>query len=104
MFARLFHRLSTAYPLKNAEVPETLRTLTETRIDRLESDFVNLRSEWAETYEKVMHLHDRNRKRDRAAEKAAEQTNDTERIAQPMSSSEQRDAVLRAFRNENGRF
>jgi len=99
MFAQLFHRLSTGNPKKKDDVTETFRTLVDARFDRLESNFTNLRTEWSEVYEKVMHLHERTRKRVKAAEKREEPQ---EPIVQAETLPMTRSDVLAQYLRQNG--
>jgi len=72
----------------------------DARFDRLEQNFTALRTEWADVYDKIMHLYDRTRKR----VKKAEVTPDEETAIVPvLSPTEQREMVLNAFQNINGR-
>lgn len=66
---KLFHRRSKGIP-KGMDRVE--KTLLEARMDRIESDLRNIRSEWAELYEKIMHLYDRIRKREKVVQVVAD--------------------------------
>jgi len=99
MFTQLFHKLSTKRSNDKSDVNETVRTLIDARIDRLESSFALLRTEWAEVYDKVMHLHERTRKRIKAAEKREEPQ---EPIVQPTPLPMTRSEVLRQYIGQNG--
>lgn len=97
-FPGFFHRRSTAKRQEKDDVTETVRTLIEARFDRLESNFLLLRNEWADVHEKLMLLYDRTRKRVKAAEKVAEGEQPvTEVLALPT-----RESVLREWKSRNG--
>lgn len=98
-FQHLFRRLSTARPKEAADITETFKTLIDSRIDRLESNFVLLRAEWNDTYEKISLLYDRNRKRLKAIEKASE---GEETIEPAQGLLETGDDVLRLYTAQNG--
>lgn len=99
MFPQVFRRFSTGQTKEKEEVNETVRTLIDARIDRLESAFALLRAEWAEVYDKVMHLHERTRKRIKAAEKREEPQ---EPIVQTQPLPQTRSDVLRQYLEQNG--
>jgi len=98
-FQHLFHRRSTRIKKEKSDVTETYKTLIDSRIDRLESNFQLLRTEWADSYEKLMLLYDRNRKRLKAMENASPAPNVPE-AAPAMELT--RDNVLRAYAAQNG--
>ena len=98
-FQHLFHRRSTATPKEKADVTETYKTLIDSRIDRLESNFQLLRAEWNDTYEKISLLYDRNRKRLQLIEKASSKENVPEPIAEAPPT---REDILRAYLRQNG--
>jgi len=98
-FQDLFHKRSTTKPKEKTDVTETYKTLIDSRIDRLESNFQLLRSEWNDTYEKISLLYDRNRKRLQAIEKASSK----EIVSEPDQPIElTRENVLRAYIGQNG--
>ncbi len=100
MFPQLFQRRSSKDKAEKTVAQEMFETLILARFDRLEHNFAALRTEWADTYDKVMHLYDRARKRIKAAEVAPE---DEKPIVPAMSPTEQRELVLRRFIDYNGR-
>ena len=102
MFHRLFHRVSTASIKETEDVNETFRTLMDARFDRLEQNFVALRTEWADVYDKIMHLYDRTRKRVKKAEGAREEEITPQPVPEPVSATEQRERILETFRRQNG--
>jgi len=103
MFPQLFHKRSTGQSKEKDDEFKTFRTLMDARFDRLEQNFTALRTEWADVYDKIMHLYDRTRKRVKKAEVASDDKEDTSPILTPMSPADQREAILRAFRGINGR-
>lgn len=76
----------------------TLKTLMEARFDRLEQNFTNLRTEWADVYDKVMLLYDRTRKRIKVQEKLSED----DHMSDPVTAIQTRSDVLRAYIRMNG--
>jgi len=98
-FQDLFHRQSTATTKEKADVTETYKTLIDSRIDRLESNFALLKAEWNDTYEKISLLYDRNRKRLKAIEKASDKE---EPIVTAPSPPRTREDLLRAYDAQNG--
>jgi len=99
-FQHLFHRRSTARAKERTDVTETYKTLIDSRIDRLESNFQLLRTEWADSYEKLMLLYDRNRKRLKTMEKASPAAI----VPEPTQVIElTREDILRAYTAQNGR-
>jgi len=99
MFPQLFQRRSRKHSPEKDDANETFRTLMDARFDRLEQNFTALRTEWADTYDKIMHLYDRTRKRVKKAEVAP----DEEKPVMPIPESQQREMVLQAFTRGNGR-
>jgi len=98
-FQHLFHRRSTKKTKERSDVTETYKTLIDSRIDRLESNFQLLRTEWADSYEKLMLLYDRNRKRLKAMENASPAPN----VPEPAQAIElTREGILRAYTAQNG--
>jgi len=98
-FQHLFHKRSTSKPAEKPDVTETYKTLIDARFDRLESNFQLLRTEWADSYEKLMLLYDRNRKRLKAMEKPSSEPN----VPDPPPAMElTRENVLRAYLGQNG--
>lgn len=93
---KLFHRKSKGDP---PDLRAVQTTLLEARIDRIESDLRNIRAEWAEVYEKIMHLYDRIRKRDKRDKVAPEvvQTNPRAQIPFVRGSD-----VLKHYREIHG--
>ena len=100
MFPQLFRRESSKDKAEINDVNETFRTLMDARFDRLEQNFTALRTEWADTYDKIMHLYDRSRKRIKAAEVPSSEEKTIVPVPTP---TEQREMVLRAFQEINGR-
>ena len=98
-FPRLFHRRSTGKSKEKEDVTETIRTLIESRIDRLESNFRLLKGEWEDAYEKLSHLYDRNRKRLQAIEKASGEEKTVTAVPTLPQSKEE---ILRAYNAQNG--
>lgn len=98
-FPNLFHKRSTRKKQEKDDVTETFKTLILAKIDRMESEITQLRTEWNDVYDKVMHLYDRTRKRIKAAEKAYEQD---EPITTVPDAPVSRDDVLRAYLASNG--
>ena len=74
------------------------KTLMEARFDRLEQNFTNLRTEWADVYDKIMLLYDRTRKRIKVQEKLSGQ----EETIEPAPAIQSREDVLRAYIQING--
>ena len=99
MFPHLFPQWSSKSKQETTDVTETVRTLIDARIDRLEQNFDSLRLEQKDMLDKVLHLYDRTRKRVKKAEDPPEEEKHTEPILSP---TEQREAVLRSF-SGNGR-
>jgi len=98
-FQDLFHKRSTKRLKERSDVTETYKTLIDSRIDRLESNFQLLRAEWNDTYEKISLLYDRNRKRLQLIEKASSK----ETVSEPVQTIElTRENVLRAYIAQNG--
>ena len=102
MFHRLFHKVSTATSQEKDDANETFRTLMDARFDRLEHNFATLKLEWADVYDKIMHLYDRTRKRVKKAEGAPEEEKTSEPLPEPLSATEQRERILETFRRQNG--
>jgi len=100
MFPQLFRRKSSEDGQEKSDNTKTFETLMMARFDRLEENFTGLRTEWADVYDKIMHLYDRTRKRVRKAEVAPDEE---KTIVPTQSPAEQRDMVLRAFQQLNGR-
>ncbi len=98
-FQHLFHRHSTGKQKEKADVTETYKTLIDSRIDRLESNFALLKSEWNDTYEKISLLYDRNRKRLKAMEVAARKE---EPIVPTQTIPRTREELLQAYTAQNG--
>jgi len=98
-FQHLFHRRSTTKRKEKSDVNETYKTLIDSRMDRMESNFQLLRSEWNDTYEKISLLYDRNRKRLQAIDKASSKEIAPE-AEQPIQVT--RESVLRAYIGQNG--
>ena len=98
-FPYLFHRRSSDKSREKDDVTETFKTLIDARIDRLESDFQNIRREWADSNEKLMLLYDRSRKRLQAIQKASEAESPPEPIPTPALTQ---DEVLQAYIRQNG--
>jgi len=99
MIPQLFRRKSRESTQEKDDINETFRTLMDARFDRLEQNFTGLRSEWADVYDKIMHLYDRTRKRVKKAEDPPSEENAVTPILSPQ---DQRELVLQAFRNLNG--
>jgi len=100
MFPLFFRKPSTENPQEKSYATKTFETLMQARFDRLEHNFTALRTEWAETYDKIMHLYDRTRKRVKKTEVEASSDQPVMPIPSPQ---EQREMVLRAFNELNGR-
>ena len=98
-FQHLFHRRSTRKAQEKHDVTETYKTLIDARIDRLESNFQLLRTEWADSYEKLSLLYDRNRKRLKAMEKVSDGDLSPD---PPPAIQTTREDVLRAYLGQNG--
>jgi len=98
-FPQIFHRRSAKKTREKDDATETSRTLLDARFDRLESNFQLLRTEWADTYEKIMLLYDRSRKRLKAIEKASGDEITTEPVPQVPQT---RDDLMRAYDAQNG--
>lgn len=98
-FQHLFHRRSTEKAREKADVAETFRTLIDARFDRLESNFANLRREWADANEKLMLLYDRSRKRLQVIQKASDGKEPIEPTVTPPLTQ---DEVLAAYLRQNG--
>lgn len=97
-FQHLFRRLSTGKQQESKDVTETYKTLIDSRMDRLESNYQLLRSEWNDTYEKIALLYDRNRKRLKLIEKAS----GDEKPPEPAPTILTRADILRQYRQANG--
>ncbi len=98
-FPYLFHRQSTESKVEKEDVAETFRTLIDARFDRLESEFTNIRREWADANEKLMLLYDRSRKRLQAVQRASDKKEPTEPAPTlPLT----QDEVLQTFLRQNG--
>lgn len=97
-FQHLFHKRSTKKQQEKSDVTETYKTLIDSRMDRLESNYQLLRSEWNDTYEKISLLYDRNRKRLKLIEKAGE----GEKTPDPVQTPITRDDILTRYRQMNG--
>jgi len=98
-FQHLFHRRSSDKSREKDDVAETFKLLIATRFDRLESDFANLRREWADANEKLMLLYDRSRKRLQVIQKASQAEEPIDPTpAPPMT----QDEVLQAYLRQNG--
>ena len=98
-FPYLFHRRSSDNSVEKEDIANTFRTLIEARFDRMESDFTNLRREWADANEKLMLLYDRSRKRLQAIQKASDAQDAPEAAqASPLTQSE----VLQTYLRQNG--
>lgn len=97
-FQHLFQRFSTGQVKEKSDVTDTYKTLIDSRIDRLESNFQLLRSEWNDTYEKISLLYDRNRKRLKLIEKASGEEKPSEAVQTPPT----REEVLSAYLRQNG--
>lgn len=98
-FPYIFHRRSTESTREKDDVAETFKTLIGARFDRLESEFSNIRREWADANEKLMLLYDRSRKRLQAVKKASEAAEPIEAVqASPLT----QDEVLQTFLRQNG--
>ena len=99
MFPRLFHKVSTENPQDKEDISKALRTLIDTRFDRIEAKQREIEREWSDVYDKIMLLYDRTRKRIAASKKAAGDEIVTEAIPDPPMT---REDVLRAFDAQNG--
>ena len=99
-FPYVFHRRSSKTEQEKADVNETFRTLMEARFDRLENNFAALRTQWADSNDKLMHLYDRIRKRVKVTEKTPE---DEKPVVPAMTPQDERDLVLQSFKSINGR-
>ena len=99
MFPYFFHRRSSKKSREKDDVTETFKTLIDARFDRLESDFQNIRREWADSNEKLMLLYDRSRKRLQAVQKASEASNVPDPAPAPALTQEE---VLREYLRQNG--
>jgi len=98
-FPYLFHRRSTAKSREKDDVAETFKTLIDARFDRLESEFQNIRREWADANEKLMLLYDRSRKRLQVIQKASDAKETIEpAVAPPLT----QDQVLATYLRQNG--
>lgn len=98
-FQHLFHKRSTRKAAERSDVTETYKTLIDSRIDRLESNFQLLRTEWADSYEKLQLLYDRNRKRLQVMQKASQE----EVVPEPTQDKPlTREDILRTFIVQNG--
>lgn len=97
-FQHLFHRFSTGQVKEKSDVTETYKTLIDSRMDRLESNYQLLRSEWNDTYEKIALLYDRNRKRLKLIEKASGE----EQPSQAVQRVPTRQEILSAYLKQNG--
>ncbi len=97
-FQHLFRRRSTGKQKERLDITETYKTLIDARIDRLESNFQLLRTEWQDSYEKLMLLYDRTRKRIKASEKASGEEN----VPEPTQEPQTRESILRQYRSSNG--
>jgi len=100
MFPQLFQRKSSKDKAEKTDATKTFESLMSARFDRLEQNFTALRTEWADTYDKIMHLYDRSRKRIKAAEVAP---SEEKTIVPALTPTEQREMVLAAFQQHNGR-
>jgi len=98
-FQHLFHKRSTRIKKEKSDVTETYKTLIDSRIDRLEHNFQLLRTEWADSYEKLMLLYDRNRKRLKAMENASLAPDAPEPVQEVELT---RESILRAYLAQNG--
>ena len=98
MFPQLFHRRSTAKLQEKADVNETLRTLIDARFDRIEAKVKSIELEWADVYDKIMHLYDRTRKRIKAGEKAPQE----QTAPEPVQTMPTHEDVMAAWRQKNG--
>ena len=102
MFPHLFPQRSRKNKQETIDVTETVRTLIEARIDRLEQNFDSLRLEQKDMLDKVLHLYDRVRKRVKKSEVAPEEQKPTQPIPEPISLTERRERILDTFIRQNG--
>jgi len=103
MFPWSFHKRSTGQAEEKSEATATREVLTQARFDRIEGQLAILRTEWEETYDKIMHLYDRTRKRIQVLQKLqdAENTVTDESTPSPVQLND-RQAILVAYDHQNG--
>jgi hypothetical protein len=98
---KLFHKESTRNPQEKEVHPGVQFELVMAKTERLEAKVDTLRLEWKDAQDKLMHLYDRVRKRQKALEDASGTTSPVE--ATPSTSLSRKD-ILNAYRRTNGPY